>query len=344
MSRLRFGMIGCGRFAREFVRYVREVGDVVWAADPDARSVEAMRAMVGGNLRLAADYQGLLSRKHADAVIVTTPNDLHADATIAAAQAGLHVFCEKPMALTLKQCQQMVQTCNAHNVKLMIGHKRRLRPAWARMIELTREHGPLGPARAITVAAYADYRSYEHQGTWWAQPERSGGFLHVHAVHVIDWLAAMCGQARDATAVSAPRHNPTYRDPDILHATYRFHAGAIATVTTSSLFPLHKYRESHGPWGQCRDGGFIFEPASGQLNLRWQRLDDDQPHNERFTDLGFDEAYRREITDFVRWVSEERTPCLTWVEGLHCVAMMEAANLSAARGGELVAVPTYSSE
>jgi predicted dehydrogenase len=337
-------MIGGGRFAQEFVRYVQEVADVAWVADPDARSLQAIRGKVGSHVEFGPSYEELIEQGAADAVVVTTPNFLHAQPTIAAATAGLHVFCEKPMALTLEECRSMSRACEAHGVKLMVGHKRRLRPAWARMIELTRDDAPLGEPLSITVAAYADYRPYHHDNTWWADAMRSGGFLHVHMVHVVDWLAAMCGPPREVTAMYGPQHNPAYAYPDICHVTYRFESGAIAAITTGSLFPLHKYREAHGPWGECRNGGFIFRPALDHLDLYWQRLDDDHPRHERFDDLGFDHAFRREIGDFVEWIQHDRRPCLTWVEGMRCVAMMEAANLSAERGGAVVNVPTCESE
>jgi len=77
------------------------------------------------------------------------------------------------------------------------------------------------------------------------------------------------------------------------------------------------------------------------IDLCWQRLDEDEAHHERFDDLGFDHAFRLEVGDFVRWVQEDRAPCLTWAEGLRCVEMMEAAYRSAAAGGQPVELPLY---
>ena len=72
-----------------------------------------------------------------DAVVITAANFVHREIAVAAAEAGLHVFCEKAMACTVEDCEAMVRASDAATVKLMIGHKRRLRPSWARMIELT---------------------------------------------------------------------------------------------------------------------------------------------------------------------------------------------------------------
>ena len=139
----------------------------------------------------------------------------------------------------------------------MVGHKRRLRPPWAL----------LGAPLSITVAQYTDNRPYEFLDTWWLDPARSGGFFHMHGVHVIDWFRAMCGDARDVHAVFGPQHDSRYGFRDVVHATYRFHSGAVATIAGGLLFPLHQFRESQGPWAECRNGGFKLVPALDHIDL-----------------------------------------------------------------------------
>jgi len=337
---LRFGLIGCGDFGKHLGAYIQEVARIVALCDVSEAGMEA----TAQHLRLAVprftDYRRLLAEAGVDAVAITAANFVHAEITVAAAAAGVHVFCEKAMARTVPECWDMVRACRRHGVKLMVGHKRRLRPPWARMIELTRPEA-LGRPLAITVCQYADDRAYGFFSTWWARPELSGGFLHMHGVHVLDWFRAMCGDAALVTAVHGPQHDPRYGFPDILHATYRFRSGALASLTGGLSFPLHKYRESQGPWAECEHGGLKLVPHLDHIDLYWQRLDEAAPHHERFDDLGFSAAYRREVGDFVRWVQEDRPPCLTWVEGLRCVELMEAAYRSAAADGRPVTLPLY---
>ena len=91
---------------------------------------------------------------------------------------------------------------------------------------------------------------------------------------------------------------------------------------------------------QCRHGGLKLLPQEKHIDLVWQRLDEKQPHQERFDfEADYDTAYRREITDFARWITEDRQPCLTWREGLRCVEMMEAAYQSSAAGGQPIDFP-----
>ena len=105
----------------------------------------------------------LLRRERLDKVLVTAANHVHAEITVAAAEAGVQVFCKKAMARTIRECWGMVAAWRRHGVKLMVGRKRRLRPPWARMVELTAD-ALLGPTLSITVAQYTDSRSAQQDG------------------------------------------------------------------------------------------------------------------------------------------------------------------------------------
>lgn len=339
-QKLRFGLAGCGDFGKYLGRYLLEVADIAALCDVKRTGMEETAQALNLDVPHYTDYREMFEAGGLDAVAVTAANFAHAEITIAAAQAGLHVFCEKAMARTVPECWEMVRACQANHVKLMIGHKRRLRTPWARMIELTDE-ALLGEVLAVTVAQYADYRPYGFFDTWWANPQLGGGFFHMHGVHVIDWFRAMCGDAKKVTALYGPQHDPRYKYPDILHATFQFESGALASINGGLSYPLHLFRESQGPWGECRHGGFKLVPHLDHIDLYWRRLDEEEVQHERFDDLGFDHAYRLETGDFVRWVQDDRPPCLTWVEGLRCVEMMEAAYCSAEAGGQPVEFPLY---
>ena len=339
-QRLRFGLVGCGDFGKELGRYILEVADIVALCDVRREGMEATARALDLGVPQFAEYREMLGAGGLDAVAITAANFAHAEITAAAARSGVHVFCEKAMARTVPECWDMVRACQANDVKLMIGHKRRLRPPWARMIELT-DDALLGEVLGITVAEYCDNRPYNFFDTWWANPELGGGFFHMHGVHVVDWFRAMCGDAKMVTAMCGPQHDERYEFSDILHATFGFRSGALASLNGGISYPLHKFRESQGPWGECRNGGFKLVPHLDHIDLYWQRLDEEEAHHERFDDLGFDHAFRKEIGDFVRWVMDDHAPCLTWVEGLRCVEMMEAAYRSAEKGGEPVELPLY---
>lgn len=339
---LRLGLVGCGDFGAFLGRYVLEFAPIVALCDRDPARAAATAEKLGLKAATYGDYRAMFAAEKLDAVFITAANFVHAEIAVAAAERGLHVFCEKAMARNVAECWSMVDACRKHGVKLMVGHKRRLRPSWARMIELTRADGPLGEPVALTIVQYADMRPYRYPGTWWADPALVGSSQAVYCPHTIDWIRAMCGDVASVTALAGPRLDAGYQYPEILHVTYRFHSGAVATINTSFEFPLQLFRESQGPMVQCRGGGLRLRPKMTHLDLDWQRRDEAAPHAERFElTPDFDAAFRRELGDFLAWITEERPPCLTWVEGLRCVELMEAAEHSVRRGGVPVSLPLY---
>ena len=335
---LRFGLIGCGSFGVHLGRYLMEVGHVKAVCDVREDQARETARELGLDVPVYTDHRALIDAGNLDAVAIAAANFVHCEVACAAAAAGLHVYCEKAMAVNVDECQRMAQLAENNKVKMMVGHKRRLRVSWSRMIELTDEK-LLGAPLAISVSQYADMRPYEYPGTWWADPAKSGGPFALLGVHVIDWFAAMCGEPESVSAFYGEQIESGYKFPDVVHATYRFRSGALATISTSFMFPLRKFREAQGPMVQCRHGGLMLEPQMDEIHLRWQRLDEDEPHVETYPVMDdFPPAYRREIGDFARWITADDAPCLTWREGLRCVQMMEAAYRSAEQMGRPVEI------
>jgi len=338
-AKLKVGLIGTGDFGPHFAPYVNEVSELVAVCDPNPAGLANFSKQTGLKLPEFDHHEKLLDSADLDAVVIASPNFTHKEIAIAAAKRGKHIFCEKAMATTTSDCWAMVRACEKANVRLVVGHKRRLRPPWARMVELREK---LGPALAITACAYHDARAYDNTSKWWCQREKSGGTLPLIGVHIIDWMRAMCGDVATVRALAAPQIDTGYDFPDTLHVSLEFKSGAVASLTVSLSSPPLKFREAGGPQIVYRNGGVRFDPHMEHLDLYWQHHDDKEPRLERFDDLGFDDAYRQEFGDFVRWVSDDRyQPCLTWREGLRCVEVMEAAHRSADEGGSIIAMPLY---
>ena len=336
--KLRIGLIGTGDFGPELQLYISNVAELVAICDPnpDARSGFAKRTSL--DLPGYDNHNEMMDKIYMDAVVICSPNYTHKDIAIAAAERGKHVFCEKAMATNVPDCWEMVRACQNADVRLMVGHKRRLRPPWSRMIELKKQ---LGEVNAITTCCYHDARPYNFYDTWWNQKELSGGTLSLIGVHVIDWMRAMCSDVLSVQATTAPQVDSRWNFPDTLHVDLSFATGAIASLTVSLSFPVLKYRQSSGPLVICKNGGMQLEPHMDHINVHWQHMHEDHPHCERYDDLGYDHAYRKEIGDFVRWVTNNEQPCLTWEEGLRCVEVMEAAHRSTDQEGAMVKLPLY---
>ena len=333
---IRFGIAGCGDFAPSLAGYITPIAEITAVCDPDAAARSAFAQKTGIQAQEYAGCEEMCAHAPIDVVAITGPNFAHKSLTITAAREGKHVFCEKAMAPTVPDCWEMVRACRNNNVRLMVGHKRRLRPPWSRMVELREE---LGRVLSISSCLYFDGSPY-YRG-WWTCERQSGGALHAAGVHIVDWMRAMCGDVRNVRAVAAPQLDTLYDFPDTLHAWIDFHSLAIASLNVSLSFPPMHFRESGGPRVVCEHGSIRSDLSVDSIDLFWQRIDESDSHHEHFADLGYHYAFTKEITDFIRWVVDGETPSLTWIEGLRCVEVMEAAQRSAKEDGRNISLPLY---
>ena len=341
-ERLRFGIIGTGNFGPVLAGFIGEVADVVAICDPSPEARAKFIAATRFRGAEFSDYRELLAKAEFDAVALTGPNFTHPEITIAAAQARKHVFCEKTMALTVADWWKMVRACETANVKLMVGHKRRLRPPWARMIQL-REL--LGRVIAMSIVGYFDARPDDFKG-WWVREAQSGGTLALSGVHELDWMRALCGDVAAVSAIAGPQVDPRYDFSDSAHVMLRFRTGAMGFLGVSLSYPLRRYRQVYGAEIACASGGMRLVTSLHDADLYWKLLSESEEHHERHEEpggdpVGADEALRKETREFVRWINCGAEPCLTWKEGLRCVEIIEAARLSARQNGAWMTLPLY---
>ncbi len=120
-------LIGCGRAGMIHARSYN--GNVAGAqliaiCDPFEEELETAQAELNVKYQYT-DYNDVLLNDEVDAIVVVTPTQFHKDIVVAAANAGKHVFCEKPMAGSAEECDAMIEACKANNVKLQLGFMRR---------------------------------------------------------------------------------------------------------------------------------------------------------------------------------------------------------------------------
>ena len=120
-------LIGCGRagmiHARNYKNKI-ENASIVALVDPVEAAVKAAAEELGVT-KCFTDYTQMLNDPDIDAVIVVAPTDLHKQIVVDCAAAGKHIFCEKPMAMTVEECDEMIEACDKYGVKLQVGFMRR---------------------------------------------------------------------------------------------------------------------------------------------------------------------------------------------------------------------------
>ncbi len=145
----RVGIIGCGGLGKAHIRWWNLLDGcrVTALCDTSAEAMESAGELAGEVARYES-FERLLDEAEVDIVSIATWPNMHAAPTIAAARRGIHVYCEKPMALDLEECDAMIAECDKAGVALMIGHNRRNDPRYDKARQLIGE-GFIGEVRAV---------------------------------------------------------------------------------------------------------------------------------------------------------------------------------------------------
>lgn len=221
---LRIGVIGLS-IGRVHLKHFAVQPDVkiVAVADLDPERARAIASRY--RARPYLDAEAMLDAEKLDVVAVCTPPGAHAPLVIRAAQRGVHVFCEKPMAPSLAACDAMIEAAERSGVTLAVGFKKRYAPAYAYLKQREEDWGR-------PCIATIQYQVGPVDKDWfWAEGE-GGGPIIESACHVLDLLRFYLGEARTVYAetdnFSAPDHPDTCSDAA---ATIRFQRGGFATLT-----------------------------------------------------------------------------------------------------------------
>jgi UDP-N-acetyl-2-amino-2-deoxyglucuronate dehydrogenase len=230
-------VVGAGAIAGKHVQIVSEMPEAVFAGCCDTGSGRAavLCKQFGG--RMYPDWQSMMSDPAVDVVIVATPSGRHMEPAIAAAKAGKHVLCEKPLEITLQRAQAMIDAHKAAGTRLGGIFQSRFMDAAA---ELGRAVASKRFGR-ITHAAVAvpwwrsqDYYDGTWRGTWGID---GGGALMNQSIHTIDLLISLMGEPVEVKALAGTLGH-TIEAEDTLAAAVRFADGAIGTIFgTTAAWP-----------------------------------------------------------------------------------------------------------
>ena len=234
MKKIRYAMIGCGNFGKSHLKELTrmEEVEVIALCDTHIEAAEEKKAFFKLNANCYADYRQLLEKETPDVVAVVTSDQTHREITVAALRAGCHVMCEKPMALKLAECEEMVQTAKECGRLLMIGQICRYTPGFAKAKELV-EKGVIGELTFIESEYAHDYSAPQYKGAdgWRATKGREpiiGG-----ACHAIDLLRWIAGDPIETFAYSNKKMLPDWPVDDATIAIFKFPREVIGKVFTS---------------------------------------------------------------------------------------------------------------
>ena len=273
---LRIGMIGCGGIANVHITGFLQLTDrarITAVCDADSGRAAGAAERVGG-ARVHANFQELVRDDQVDAVDICLPHHLHAPAIIAAAQAGKHVLCEKPLCISPSEAAAVRDAVQAAGIILMCAHNQLFEPA----VERARELLAANALGAVQFARASDCfradRTAEQWG-WRREAATMGGGELIdtgyHPTYTLLYLLGLAGQRPVEVTALLGRHRQTVLEgEDTAHVLVRFSGGAIGQILTSWAFELpHGSYSFHlvGEHGQLygRKNALHFQPNGGEV-------------------------------------------------------------------------------
>ena len=338
MNKVRICLIGAGRAGMIHARNLAwRIKDAELAAicDPNAATLETARQEFG-DARCFADYRMALADDSVDAAIIVTPTFLHRDIAVAAAQRGKHIFLEKPMAVTVEECDAINAAVAKAGVRLQLGFMRRFDDGFMRAKEILAS-GEMGRVMIIKSTG----RGPGGPGPWMWDLKKSNGIIAEVNSHDIDsvlWMtddriARLYAEAHNFKMPEVKEKFPDFYDNVVV--SLRLSGGAMGTI--DGTCPAH-YGYDARMEILCEKGllmvGTVQQPGcikvtvegriEGQAVKTWRTL--------------FKDAYLAEMEHFVQCVLNGAPPRVTGTDGRNAVEAVLAINQSV-RSGQVVNLP-----
>jgi len=225
-------LVGAGRIGKRHAEHINRLGELMAVCDTDQESGESVSDLY--NVPYFSSIDELLGAKiKADVVAVCTPNGFHAEHSILSLKAGYHVLCEKPMALSVHDCGEMIKTAEQANKRLFIVKQNRYNPPVAALKKIIAENG-LGKILSVHLSCFWNRNPDYYKNTWKGTKDLDGGILYTQFSHFIDLLYWLIG---DISKVKAYSKNVTKRTDiefeDTSVVACEFYNGAIGTMNFS---------------------------------------------------------------------------------------------------------------
>src|SRR5947208_250778 len=341
---LGFAIVGCGMIARFHVRALADVPGtrLVALVSRNAANARAVGESAGSPCATYTELAPALSRKDVQVVIVTTPSGAHLEPAVAAAKAGKHVVVEKPLEITLERCDQIIDACQRHGVKLCTIFPSRFGDA-NQALKAAVDTGRFG--RVIlgeTTCKWWRPQSYYDEGGWkGTRALDGGGALMNQAIHNVDLLQWLMGPVTHVSGFTTMLAHERIEVEDTAVASLRFASGALGVIqATTSVHPgLPKTIAVHGDRGTV-----VIEQDDV---LRWDMTPEteaDRAIKQRFAQKTGASGgssnpaaishvgHARQLHDFVAAIETGREPLVDGREGRRAVEVILGIYRSAATG------------
>jgi predicted dehydrogenase len=322
------GIIGAGNIAGHHIRgylLAAQHAEVVAIADVDAERARTHAATLG-QFEVLQDYRELVASPRVDAVDICLPHHLHKDAIVAAAAAGKHILCEKPLCLTLDEAGAVTRAVESAGVTLMCAHNQLFLPTVSTARTMIRE-GALGKIFAArTTDVFALDVTPETLGWRTVRATSGGGELIDTGYHPNYLLLHLVDSVPVRVAAMLSRHRLLFMEgEDTAHVLVEFADGTVGSIVTGWAYEPAGSTERFSVVGEkgslWSDGRILFFKPRGGPQTVVQEAAPSEP-----------DTYALEVVDFVACLRDRRRPLNTEVEGVNVLKLILGAYASAERG------------
>jgi predicted dehydrogenase len=312
------GLIGCGGITTTHIRgYLRipEQVKVTAVSDVVAENAKQRAAEVGG-AEVYSDYHEMITQANIDAVDICLPHHLHKDAIVAAAKAGKHILCEKPLCLTVEEANEVEQAIKESGVTLMCAHNQLTLPPVAKVKEMINE-GVFGKVYEIRTTD-SFYHNFDPDSIGWRGHRAmiGGGELIDTGYHPTYLLLYLANSEPTEVTAMLSKHRLEFMDgEDSAQVLVRFKDGAVGNIVTSWAYEPASITEK---FSIVAEKGSAYSNGSDlHYKIRGSEL-------QKIEFPGVD-TFAEEIEDFITCLREKTRPVNTETEGINVLKVILGA-------------------
>ena len=259
---LKFAIVGCGRISARHAKHISNNGILKAVCDIVPEKADKL----GGEYNATPYYNIddlLKNEKDIDLISIVSPNGLHATHTIKALNAGFHVLCEKPMAINVHDCGEMIKAAERANKRLFVVKQNRFNPPVVAIKELI-EQNKLGELYSVQLSCFWNRNPQYYENSWKGTKDMDGGTLFTQFSHFVDLLYYLIGDVKQVHALTNNfDHKGIIEFEDTGVIAMQFYNGALGTIN----YTVNSY-------GKNMEGSLTIFGSKGTVKIGGQYLNE----------------------------------------------------------------------
>lgn len=229
MAKIKFAIVGCGRIAQRHAEHIHTYGQLIAVCDIDEHKANSLAEKYAVKAYYSID-ELLLNEKNVDVVAICTPNGLHAQHGIKVLRAGFHALVEKPMAISVYDCGEMIKAAEQSNKRLFAIKQNRFNPPVV-AVKKAIEQNILGKIYSVQLSCFWNRNNDYYENSWKGTKELDGGTLFTQFSHFIDLLYWLIGDVKRVYALTGNfAHKNIIEFEDTGVVAFEFFNGALGTI------------------------------------------------------------------------------------------------------------------